>query len=33
VHAHALADDGPDDRVEPGTVSASGEHSDPHADS
>ena len=33
VHADALADHRPDHRVESGTVAASGEHSDPHADS
>ena len=30
VLLHALADDGPDDRIEPGAVAAPGQHSDPH---
>ena len=30
VLLHALADDGPDDGVEPGAVAASGQYSDPH---
>jgi hypothetical protein len=33
VDADALADHGPDHGVEPGTVAATGEDSDAHADS